>query len=508
MNSPVTQDDPTAHGTALPGARRPEPPDDLRTALRGRFADGTAFAASARAVPYWLAAVCYTLYALYSLLRHQRMETNAYDLGLFEQVVRSYAHFEAPVSDIRGPGFNVLGEHFHPILALLAPVYRLFPGAATLLVAQALLIALSVVPMTRIGQRVFGNLGGAAFGAAYGLSWGLQSTIGFDFHEVCFAIPMLAFALERFVRAEYRAGLLWLLPTVLVKEDLALTLGAAGLFLLIRGRRRLAAAAIGGGAAVFALTVFVLLPAMNPHGNYPFWGNLNSGPPRERGVDPLAGADSVPVGELLLRLPELMLFPSQKWMTLLLLLLPTGFLALRSPLMLLALPTLLWRFTSTNALYWNVGYHYSAVLMPIVFAAFADAVLSLRKSPRDWLRRYAAQAAVIPIAVSVALAPHFPLMQLAHKRPWTVEPRVVTARAMLAGIPDGAQVSASDRFAPQLTDRTRVTLFPTVLPGPGWVAAALWGGGPDWMPPYLAALEAQGFRQVAARDGVLLLRRD
>lgn len=490
-------DGPPKASASTPGSAPTRATDRLVAAVTG-----------ARALPYWLAGVFYLLYATYSLLRHARMDSHAFDLGLFEQVVQSYAHFRAPVSDIREPGFNVLGEHFHPILAVLAPFYRLFPGAETLLVAQAVLMALSVVPMTRIGQRAFGDLGGAAFGIGYGLSWGIQSAIAFDFHEICFAVPMLAFALERFVRTEYVAGLLWLLPTVLVKEDMALTLGAAGLFLCFVGQRRLAAAAVGVGAIVFVATVFVIVPGLNPHGNYPFWGNLNSGPPRERGVDPLAGADSVPVAELLPRLPELMMFPSDKWMTTLLLLLPTGFIALRSPLLLLALPTLLWRYTSTNQLYWTAGYHYSAILMPILFAAFVDGVRRLRSSPRNWARRYAAQAAIIPLAVSVALAHNFPLMQLAHKKPWIVPPHVAATKAILATIPDGAQVSASDRAAPQLTSRTRVTRFPTARPGAGWVAVTTWDGGAGWMPPYIAALERDGFREVLDQDGVILMRRD
>ena len=93
--------------------------------VRGRFGPA--------AVPYALAALFFAIYSAHSLLRHRRMETHAYDLGLFEQVVRAYSNLEAPVSDIRAPGFNVLGEHFHPILALLAPIYRVFPGPGTLL---------------------------------------------------------------------------------------------------------------------------------------------------------------------------------------------------------------------------------------------------------------------------------------------------------------------------------------------------------------------------------------
>ncbi|WP_436773045.1 DUF2079 domain-containing protein [Yinghuangia sp. YIM S09857] len=460
------------------------------------------------AVPYLIAAAFFLVYTTYALLKHRRMDTHAYDVGLFEQVVRNYAHFRAPVSDIREPGFNVLGEHFHPILALLGPFYRVFPGPGTLLVAQSLLIALSIVPMTRIGVRAFGNLGGAAFGVAYGLGWGLQSAVAFEFHEICFAVPMLAFALERFLRQEYRAGVLWLLPLVLVKEDLSLTLVAAGIFLAMRRQWRWAAISAGVGIAAFVIVVFVILPSLNPTGEYPFWGNLDGGEARSGNATPGAPAEDVPVSELVLGLPYDMLFPSVKWMTLFTLLLPTGFLALRSPILVMVLPTLLWRFTSSNQYYWGVLFHYSAVLMPIVFAAFVDAVVRLRRSRHDWLRRYAAKAVIVPLAVSVSLCRDFPMMELLHKKAWLVDERVERAEELVAQIPDDVQVSSTERLATRLTSRARVTSFPTVLPGPGWAAVDAWDGKEQWVRSWITYLERQGFERVASGKGVVILRRD
>ncbi|MGW0664430.1 DUF2079 domain-containing protein [Streptodolium elevatio] len=500
----------TPQALDVPGAVAPETRDArLREAKAPtRRARLDRFRLGPGAVPYLVALAFFVAYAAYSLLKHRRMETHAYDLGLFEQVVRNYAHFRAPVSDIREPGFNVLGEHFHPILALLGPFYRVFPGPGTLLVAQALLIALSIVPMTRIGMRAFGNPGGAAFGVAYGLGWGLQSAVAFEFHEVCFAVPMLAFALERFLRAEYRAGVLWLLPLVLVKEDLSLTLVAAGIYLAVLRQWRWAAVSAVTGVVAFVVVVFVILPSLNPTGEYPFWGNLDGGEARAGNAAPGSSAEDVPVSRLVFDLPYDMLFPSVKWMTLFTLLLPTGFLALRSPILLMVLPTLLWRFTSSNEFYWGVFFHYSAVLMPIVFAAFVDAVVKLRRSRHDWLRRYAAKAVIVPLAVSVSLSRDFPLMELLHKKAWLVDERVERAEELVARIPDGVQVSSTERLATRLTSRARVTNFPTVLPGPGWAAVDAWDGKEQWARSWITYLEQQGFERVESGKGVVILRRD
>ncbi|MEU1027007.1 DUF2079 domain-containing protein, partial [Streptomyces sp. NPDC005904] len=166
------------------------------------------------------------------------METRSWDLGIFEQAVRAYAHLRAPVADLKGPGANILGDHFSPVTALLAPAYRLFPSPVTLLVAQALLLALSAIPVTRAATRLLGRVSGLAVGVAYGLSWGIQRAVDFDFHEICFAVPLIAFSLEALLRQRWRAALLWALPLVLVKEDLGLTLAAIALVVAFRAHRR------------------------------------------------------------------------------------------------------------------------------------------------------------------------------------------------------------------------------------------------------------------------------
>ena len=65
-------------------------------------------------------------------------------------------------------------------------------------------------------------------GAAYGLSWGLQQMIDFDFHEIAFAVPLLACSLSALLRGRTRAAVLWALPLVFVKEDQGFTVAAIG----------------------------------------------------------------------------------------------------------------------------------------------------------------------------------------------------------------------------------------------------------------------------------------
>ena len=80
-----------------------------------------------RALPWAVATLFAPLYAAVSLTRHARLESAGFDLGIFEEAVRSYARLGAPVVALKGEGFNLLGDHFSPALAVLAPIYRLWP---------------------------------------------------------------------------------------------------------------------------------------------------------------------------------------------------------------------------------------------------------------------------------------------------------------------------------------------------------------------------------------------
>lgn len=100
----------------------------------------------------WAAAL-FLLYAAVGARRQALIRTTGYDLGIFEQAVKAYAQLRAPVAPLRGDGFNLLGDHFHPVLVVLAPLYRIAPSPYTLLFAQAALLALAVVPLARRARQ-------------------------------------------------------------------------------------------------------------------------------------------------------------------------------------------------------------------------------------------------------------------------------------------------------------------------------------------------------------------
>ncbi|MGW0824142.1 DUF2079 domain-containing protein [Streptomyces sp. NPDC002845] len=452
-----------------------------------------------------MAGALFVIYAAVSLRLHQRMLTSSYDLGIFEQVVRSYAEGRLPVSEVKGQDFPVLGDHFSPVLALVAPFYWVWRGAETLLVAQAALLAVSVVPLTLWARRTLGDPAGAVIGACYGISWGIASGVGYDFHEVAFAVPFLAFSLTALGNDRMTAAACWALPLLLVKEDLGLTVLVIGLVIARRGGRRLGLFTAAAGLAGTTLALFVILPAFNPSGAFAYWFL----------VENPSGDSAGSMLDLLHRGTIGLITPQTKVSTLVLVLAPTLFLAMRSPLLWVALPTLVWRFVSSNSLHWGTSFHYSLVLMPIVFAAFIDALVRRGTSKRS-LRRHLAGSA----AITAVILPSFALFQLVQPDTWRTDPRVAVAHRLMDKIPDDATVQASDHLVPQLTNRASVSLYGSYdsRPNPQWImvdtwvpdSARGWSGQPlsaEAEQRYLAQDRRNGYDLVAKHDGFVLLRR-
>ncbi|AWZ06057.1 MULTISPECIES: DUF2079 domain-containing protein [unclassified Streptomyces] len=465
---------------------------------------------SAHGIPWWawtMAGGLFLLYTALSLRTHGRLHSHSFDLAIFEQAVRSYAVGRLPVSEVKGPDFPVLGDHFSPVLAVLAPLYRIWPSPRTLLVAQAALIAVSVLPLTLWARRTLGGAAAAVIGLCYGLSWGIANAIGFDFHEWAFAVPLLACSLSALGAGRLRAAACWALPLVLVKEDLGLTVAAIGAVIAWRGGRggrRLGIATAVAGAACTLLAMVVVLPALNPSGSY-FYASFLGG-----GADSGGGAGGG-FTDLLAKVTVGLVTPETKAVTLVLVLAPTLFLALRSPLVLIAVPGLLWRGVSDQPVHWGTGYHYSLTVMPIVFAAFVDA-LGRRATTTAGLRRYLAGAA----GVCVLLLPAHSLGQLGRPDFWRTEPRVAVAQRLMDRIPDGATVQASDGLVPHLANRTSVSVYgwPASRDEPEWILVDT-GVAPArrWplsaMEEYVAldGARARGYRTVAEQDGFVLLGR-
>ncbi|HEY2277606.1 MAG TPA: DUF2079 domain-containing protein [Streptosporangiaceae bacterium] len=428
--------------------------------------------------PDWVAwLIAFAAFAAYSVISVSyivRLAPGSTDLAVFTEYVKQYAHLNAPIVDVRSPGLNLLGDHFHPIVALIAPFFLAAPTPVTLVLAQALLVALSVIPVNRAAAAKLGRTPARIITAAYALSWGLQQMIDFDFHELAFAVPLLACSLSALARGKTRAAVLWALPLVFVKEDQGFTVAAIGLIMLItawraraRGARDDVASSAANpppntwtiraglflvvwGLAWSALSIEVIIPFFNPAHQYDYWS--------AGGI--LGDSSSNSAIALLDQIGHDYL---RKLGTLALVLVPVVFLALRSPLSLVAVPILLLRFINTDPNYWGPYYHYSAPLMPIVFVAAIDGLSRIQAArstgPAPERRDAAAIVRYSPalmLAIALGLCFWAPVKHLFQSQTYTVSQHVRAENAAMAKVPDGATVEATQSMEAPLAARTDV----------------------------------------------------
>lgn len=447
-------------------------------------------------LPYALWAVLCTAYATLALARFHRLETPSWDNAIFEQAIRGYASLGAPIVDIKGPGYNILGDHFSPITALVAPFYRLFPDATTLLIVQAVLVSFSAVPITRLALARLGTASGITIAIAYGLSFGIASAVYVDFHEVAFAAPLLALAGAAYVNRRWTRVAVWSSLLIFVKEDMGLTIVAVGVVLALSGSRRVGALLAVGGLVGFVLVLTVIIPAFNPAGTYDYFGVLSGD--RPGGPGPLTTFFTA---------------WDTKILTVALTLGITGFMALRSPWVLVAGPTLLWRLVGDNDYYWGTDWHYSLVLMPVVFVAMIDAIVRLRADEHPGrIGRYAAHAPAIAGAVAVVLAMQYPLAQIFQPETYAASPRDTAANDVMELIPEGASVETDIGLMTHLTSDRTVYWTGTVGSAvPDYVlidTQAGWSALPDVVSYAHERHPGAEYEQIFDRDGYLLARRE
>ena len=326
------------------------------------------------------------VYCLDSLNLLRRFLASTFDLVIFDQGIRGYAHLAAPVSiargvsDGQGAHFMLLADHWSPALALLAPLYWIHDSPATLLVAQGVLFALAIPPLWVYTRRQLGP--GAAYfvSVAYALSLPVMEAVIFDFHEVAFVPVLTAVMVERFDAGKRWHGVLAAVALLLVKEDMGLLVAGFGGYLLLTRRRPEVwtglAFVVGGVAATWAAT-HLLIPAFGGSASF-YWAYGQFG-------STLGGALLNVITHPLHAL-HVFVTPWVKARTMIGLLAMFGFLPLASPMVVAVLPLLAERMLASGyPLWWQAKFQYDAFLVMILCCAAVDGAARLQ---RHWPERW------------------------------------------------------------------------------------------------------------------------
>ena len=310
---------------------------------------------------WWCSAVLGFLGWGCSALRHHLLQSNAYDLGLFDQWAWLIGRGLEPVSSMEH--VHVLADHGAWLLYAAGAAYGLLPGVHWLFASQAIGLSFTAIPIWWLGQQA--GLTPRLCWLACALWW-LQpvvfNTTLFDFHPETWVMPAFAFALWA-ERAERPRLWLALLLLMLGARD-GLLLVIAGMAIDLGWRQRWRWCATAGGLSIGWLLIL-------SQGLYP-WLRGGSGP---KAAERMFGH----LGDGLFSILN-----SLDWggiaFYLLILSLPLGCLWRRSSLstLLIGSPLLLVNLLSASPSYRTLVHHYS---LPLALIAVVAAIRGQLQSP-------------------------------------------------------------------------------------------------------------------------------
>lgn len=459
-----------------------------------------------------VAALIFYLY--HAFADQARYLTTGYDLGIFDQAVRAYAHFKAPMVPLKGAGYNIFGDHFHPIIAMLAPLYWIWDNVGVLLIAQAVLTAASIPIVYRFARRRAGESMSLLIAAVYGFGWPLQGLIDFDFHEVAFATPLAALAIDALDRRDDRKLVLWCAILLLVREDMGMIVALVGAIVIgqRRGKARLGFAMIGAGVAMYVITTSLIIPHFAAGHDFSYGNQFGSLGP------------TVPsaIGNILTRpwhAIDVFFTPSIKARTLGFLIVPFALLPLRSPYALLTLPLFAERFFNSRHNLWTATFHYNALPWLILTMAMIDGAARFglfEADRRARLRRrlLAGLLVATPLLLTIVGDQLKVVPVTSLRKAYAHQPSnwVQSARRVTAWLPDNVCVAADNHLVPHLTNRDWTTVPQADTPDPDFIAIDFFapdtGGNPPAPKPSAVYSQAlvNGYHEVLRAGSFVVLQ--
>ncbi len=464
-------------------------------------------------LPCLLLALAILLYASYfsylTLIRYASFEARALDMGNLDQAVWNTAHGHWFHLTNEPGTINRLSLHVEPILIPISWLYWIYSGPPTLLILQAIVVALGALPLFALARfKLKNDWLALIFPAVFLINPSMQAANWLEFHPLTLA-PTLLMAAFFFLVTE-RPGWFALFAVLAAscKEEIALLIFMIGLYAwLVLHRRKL-------GLLTMALCLFWALFAVLVIQNTFAEGNIHWSRYSYLGATPVQKVIT------LLTKPAVVLAQLRAANTLqylVWLLLPIGFTALLAPeILLLALPSfainLLADFSPMHQVNELI---YAAPIVPSVMLAgvYGTArIASAIRHPETRKVRY-----VYPLLggfiVSCAIFAQHQFGYLpgsGNAQHFTVTEHNRRAAAIIAQIPPAAKVSAQDRLNPHVSGRQTVYIFPrlddadTVFLD---VTNSAWPQHPNDLHKTVNELLATDWGVAAADDGYLLLRK-
>jgi hypothetical protein len=411
-------------------------------------------------IAWTIALLAFVLFAGVAIRQHDTFHTRARDMGIYAQVIWNTGHGRPFASTLLEDNRLHIAEHVAPVMGAIAPLYALVPDPRLLLLLQQASLAAAGLPIFFWARRRVGDVAALALLVGYEMM-PMTSRIAFsEFHPVVMAALPVALGVKAVLEDRARAAVVWLLLALLVEEETAPIVGAAGAYLWLR-HRRWSGFGLGALAVAWLLVVtLVVMPAFHDRRTLEqVDGN--------RSLDHYAQVQDRPVVALEW-LAGARGAHAATW-----LLLPTLGLPLLAPHVLwLAVPSFALLFLADRE--GNVAGHWAGAVLPVYwFAVAAGLAMLLRLLGGGFARqplagrRLVERGFVAVLAVTLVVCfwrySYFPGggENDTDWLSWTEHEENLALAVAL--VPAGLEVDATRRVVPHIAHRPEVFQFPSTL---------------------------------------------
>lgn len=456
-----------------------------------------------------------------AVLRHRTLHSHAFDLGLYHQVVwtTSRGHFfeTSYKSTIENGLRHHLGDHVELILLGIAPLLRVYSGAETLVVVQAVFLGLTGVILFLFAMAVgTGAPAALLLQLLFYLHPAIQGPALFDFHPLVLAPAGLAAALLAAEKERWWAFWIAVAVALSCREQVALGAAALAVFVLVRKRRPLAAASLVLVAAGWLqFSVGIVIPRLHPDGEAKHFvakfGHL--GPTPTEAVTNLLASPRLTFQ----RLTEegRLAYIAQVFRH------SGGPMFLLAPeVAVLAAPELAINLLSRESAQRVIFLQYASSVATFLVAATALGTVRVRRlAERLGATRWALHLplAIVSVACLWSLWGHqraFQGLYLAApgvRSDYAADGRVEAARRIFARIPPTASLAAQSDLAPHLSRRREMYVFPW-MPEVDYIVLDAFGetfplSAEDHRSRLAALREDPSFEIPVEEEGFVLFRR-
>lgn len=200
------------------------------------------------------------VWGIFSILRHQALNSSGFDLAIQHQVVWNLAHRRPFESSIEVA--NYLGDHVALTLPAFAPLLWIWDDVRILLVAQGVVLALGAWPIYRLAARRSGGpLTGLVWAAAYLATPAVGFMNRYDFHDLVLALPLLLAAIDAVDEGRWGRATVWMILAAATREEVGLAVAFLGLWSALARRRFLWGLCFFVGGIVWsAAALYVVIP--------------------------------------------------------------------------------------------------------------------------------------------------------------------------------------------------------------------------------------------------------